>query len=208
MENYIKNNTRKKGEKNWNWMLRTVCHVGHFWHHPLRNITIEHWCTLKCCSNHSITIIQNREKRQEQIQKKKIIGNNISDTVFVIIKWKTIKNNTTKKEKRIEIECLRTALHVYFARIVDRPLRKITIERWCPIKRCSNHSITIKHKNNRDKNKYKRKKKIGNNISDIYKFVIIKWKSIMNNTKKKEIKNWYWNVTYCFPCWLRVRHPN
>ena len=41
------------------------------------------------------------------VQKKKKIGNNISDIVFVfihsfIIKWKTIENNA-KKEKRIEI---------------------------------------------------------------------------------------------------------
>jgi len=39
----------------------------------------------------------------ENRDKKKKIGNNISDIVFVIIKWKTIKNNT-KKEKRIEID--------------------------------------------------------------------------------------------------------
>ena len=91
----IKNNTKKR--RNWNWLLRTVFHVGNAWHRPLRKITIKRWCTFKRCLNHSITIIQKGEKRQEQIQKEKI-GNNISDIVFVtrIIKWKTKKNNTKK----------------------------------------------------------------------------------------------------------------
>ena len=43
------------------------------------------------------------KKRQKQIQKKRNIGDIISNIVFVIIKWKTIKNNT-KKEERNEID--------------------------------------------------------------------------------------------------------
>ena len=40
------------------------------------------------------------EKRdQNKYKRKKTIGKNISDIVFVIIEWKTIKNNTDKKEK-------------------------------------------------------------------------------------------------------------
>ena len=53
---------------------------------------------------------------------------------------RTIKNNTKKRRQRIEIECLRTAHHVDYTG--HRPLRNITIERFCFIKRCSNHSIT------------------------------------------------------------------
>jgi hypothetical protein len=48
--------------------------------------------------------MQQEKLRQEQIQKKKIIGNNISDTVFVIIKWKIIKNNIQiKKKKKLKL---------------------------------------------------------------------------------------------------------
>ena len=47
---------------------------------------------------------------------------------------------TKNKETRIEVECLRTAIHVGYTG--HRPLRKITIERICLLKCCSNHSIT------------------------------------------------------------------
>ena len=41
----------------------------------------------------------NEKKRQEQIPKKKKIGNNISVIQFVILKRKTIKNNIQTKKK-------------------------------------------------------------------------------------------------------------
>ena len=77
--------------------LRTLYHVGDAWHRPLRNITIERWCIIERCSNHSITIIQKKKKRQEQIPKKKKIGNNISDKGFCYYIIETIRKNTTKK---------------------------------------------------------------------------------------------------------------
>ena len=40
------------------------------------------------------------EKRLDKEQIPKKIGNNISDKLFVVIKWKTIKNNTKKKETK------------------------------------------------------------------------------------------------------------
>ena len=83
--------------------LRTGIHGGYTGHRPLRKITIEHFCFIKCCSNHSIARIQQRKKRdkEQKYQKKKRIGNNVSDIQFVIIKWKTIKNNIqTKKETK------------------------------------------------------------------------------------------------------------
>ena len=62
---------------------------------------------------------------------------------------------------------LRTAFHVGYTG--HRPLRKITIEQICISKRCSNHSITrIKQWKKRDKEQIpKRKKKIGEKVSDI-----------------------------------------
>ena len=45
--------------------LRTVTHVGDTGHHPLRKITIERFCIIKHCSNHSITIIQPGKKKQQ-----------------------------------------------------------------------------------------------------------------------------------------------
>ena len=61
------------------------------------------------------------------------------------------------QQKKNEIECLRTVTHV--GDTGHHPLRKITIERSCIIKHCSNHSITIIQKGKkRQKNKYQRKK--------------------------------------------------
>ena len=64
------------------------------------------------------------------------------DIVCNILKWKTIKNNiqTKKGDKELKLKWLRTGKHVGYSG--HRPVRKITIERCCTIKRCSNHSIT------------------------------------------------------------------
>ena len=60
------------------YSLRTEFHVGDAGHRPLRNITIEHICFIKRCSNHLIIIvIQKEDKRPEQIPMKKKIGNNV-----------------------------------------------------------------------------------------------------------------------------------
>ena len=76
-----------------------------------------------------MTIIQQRKKRDtEQIPKrKKKIGNNISDIVLVIIKLKTVKNNTKTRRQRIEIEWLRTGIHGGHSG--HCPVRNITVER-------------------------------------------------------------------------------
>ena len=59
MENYKEQYTNNKRRQRIEIeCLRTVCHGGNAWHRPVRKITIEHWCALKCCSNYSITIIQ------------------------------------------------------------------------------------------------------------------------------------------------------
>ena len=50
--------------------------------------------------NNNNTKWEKEKKRQEQIKRKKKIGYNISDIVFVIIKWKTINNNTNKKGEK------------------------------------------------------------------------------------------------------------
>ena len=62
----------------------------------------------------------------------------------VIIKWKTIKNNiqTTNKKRRQRIEIERGYVPFHVGYTGHRPLRKITIEQICFIKRCSNHSRT------------------------------------------------------------------
>ena len=90
--------------------LRTVLHVGYTGHRPIRNITIERWCLIKCCSNHSITRLQQRKikrhknKCQKGRRKLEIILV-INSLVHVLIKWKTRKNNKqTKRRKRIEIK--------------------------------------------------------------------------------------------------------
>ena len=66
MENYKEQYTNKKRETKelkLKW-LRTVVHVGYTGHRPLRKITIEHLCTIKRCSNHSITRIQQRKNKE------------------------------------------------------------------------------------------------------------------------------------------------
>ena len=42
----------------------------------------------------------------------KKIGNSVSDIQFVILKWKTLKNNIQKKgDKELKLKWLRTAIH-------------------------------------------------------------------------------------------------
>ena len=109
------------------------------------------------------------------------------------------------QQKKNEIECLRTWLHVGDAG--HRPFRNITIEHCCTRKRCSNHSITIIQKGNkRNKNQYQRKKKIGNNILVIYSLSDTKMENNIQTTKKRqriEIEM----VTYWLPCWLLWKPP-
>ena len=71
----------------------------------------------------------------------------------------------------MKLKWLRTFLHVGYSG--HRPLRKITIECICFLKRCSNHSRTIVQKGKKETEEQtpKKKMKIGNNISDIV-FVI------------------------------------
>ena len=123
--------------------LRTGCHVGYTEHRPLRKITIEHWCMHKRCSNHSMTIIQQKKNRdKEQIPK----GRRKLEIILVwysllYTKTENYKEQYTNKkgDKELKLKCLRTVLHGGNA--WHRPLRKITIKRWCSIKCCSNHSI-------------------------------------------------------------------
>ena len=158
MESYKMNNTSKRKTKNEIECVRTVSHGGNAWHRPLRNITSEQSSIIKRCSNHSITKIQHQEKRdKEQIHKrKKKIRNNILlwytcsllDTKME--NYKEQYTNKNKETKELKLKWLRTAFHVGYTG--HRPLRKITIERWCFIKRCSNHSITrIQQRKKRDK---------------------------------------------------------
>ena len=54
------------------------------------------------------------KQRQEQIQKKKKIGNNISDIYNLLLcnKMESYKmNNTSKRKTKNEIECVRTVSH-------------------------------------------------------------------------------------------------
>ena len=60
MENYKEQYTNNKR------LLRTALHVGYTGHRPLRNIIIEHCCMIKCCLNHSRTIIQQRKNRDKE----------------------------------------------------------------------------------------------------------------------------------------------
>ena len=78
--------------------------------------------------------------------------------------YKEQYTNKNKETKELKLKWLRTAFHVGYTG--HRPLRKITIERWCIIKRCFNHSRTIIQKGKKEtQNKNtKTKKKIGNNI--------------------------------------------
>ena len=69
MENY-KEEYKKKGDKELRLKcLRTAVHVGYTGHRPLRNITIEHFCFIKRCSNH-YNIIKRRTKQRKQEKEK------------------------------------------------------------------------------------------------------------------------------------------
>ena len=109
----------------------------------------------------------------------------------------------------MKLKCLRTPSHVGNA--WHRPLGKIAIERYCPLKRCSNHSIARlqQRKKKRQRKNTKRKKKIGNNI--------LVWYSLLD-TKMENYKEQYTNnkrrqrieiemVTYWLPCWLHWTPP-
>ena len=66
MENYTVQYTNKKRETEelkLKW-LRTALHGGQAGDRPLRNITIERWCIIKRCSNHSRTRLQQQEKKE------------------------------------------------------------------------------------------------------------------------------------------------
>ena len=110
MENYKEQYTNKKGDKELKlkW-LRTFSHVGYTGHHPLRKITIEQFCIIKRCSNHSITRIQQRKKKRQRTQipkRKKKIGNNILVGYSLLdTKMENYKEQYTNKkgDKRIEI---------------------------------------------------------------------------------------------------------
>ena len=69
----------------------------------------------KCCSNYSITRIQKRKNRDKnKYQRKKKIGNNISDRYNLLLrnKMESYKmNNTSKRKTKNEIECVRTVSH-------------------------------------------------------------------------------------------------
>ena len=90
--------------------LRTVSHVGYTGHRPLWKITIESWCTLKRCSNYSITRIQqrkNKETKNTNTKRKKKIGNNILVGYSLLdTKMENYKEQYTnnKRRQRIEIE--------------------------------------------------------------------------------------------------------
>ena len=85
-----------------------------------------------------------KKRHKNKYQRKKKIGNNI--LVWYSLQYTKMENykeqyTNNKRRQRIEIEYLRTIFQVDY--IGHRPLRNITIERWCLIKRCSNHSRTI-----------------------------------------------------------------
>ena len=66
MENYKEQYTNKKKktkELKLKW-LRTASHVGYSGHRPVRKITIELIYLIKCCSNRSITRLQQQEKKE------------------------------------------------------------------------------------------------------------------------------------------------
>ena len=115
--------------------LRTASHIKHFWNHPLRNITIELWCTIKRCFNHLITKIQKEKNKIKKREKEN--WKNVSVFKFIIMKSKTRKSNTLEKNWNW---LLHTFFHV--ENTWNHPPRNITIKLWCTIKRCFNHSIT------------------------------------------------------------------
>ena len=130
----------------------------HYW-------TLMLYKTLFKSFNNKITTMENKRQRTNTKRKKKIGNNILVWNSLLDTKMENCKEQYKKKEKIIQIECLRTAIHVDNAWHI--PLRKITIESWCLIKRCSNHSRTIiqQRKNKRQRTQIpKRKKKIGNNI--------------------------------------------
>ena len=68
-----------------------------------------------------------KKETKNKYQKKKKIGNNISDIYSAVIKWKTKKEQYKKKgDKELKLKCLRTTSHVGYTG--HRPLRNITIE--------------------------------------------------------------------------------
>ena len=110
----------------------------------------------------------------------------------------------------MKLKWLRTVSHVGYTG--HRPLRKITIERWCIIKRCSHHSIPRiqQRKKKRQRTQIpKRKKRIGNNILVGYSLLDTKMENYTeqytNNKKEtKELKlKWLRTAIHVVNFWHR-----
>ena len=63
---------------------KNLGHVGYTGHRPVRKITIERSCTRKRCSNHSITRIQQRKKKETKIKNTKKEEENWKKYISVI----------------------------------------------------------------------------------------------------------------------------
>ena len=71
--------------------------------------------------------------------------------------YKEQYTNKNKETKEFKLKWLRTAFHVEYTG--NCPLRKITIEQTCTLKRCFNHSITIIQQRKQKETKNKNTKK-------------------------------------------------
>ena len=154
---------------------------------------------LKYCKSQiwrKFEIIENKKTK-----KQKIGINIISNIVFDIIKWKTMKNNPKKKEDK-ELKLIVTYLIAFVLRVTP-PTSKDhywTLMLYKMLFQAFNNNNTTRKKREAQ---IKRKKKIGNNILVWYR---------MLDTKMENYKKQYTNkrrrqrieieiVTYFLSCW-------
>ena len=113
-----------------------------------------HQKTLFKSFNNKNTTTEKKETKEQIPKGKKKIGNNILVGYSLLdTKMENYKEqeytNKKKEDKELKLKWLRTLLHVGYTG--HRPLRKITIEQICFIKRCSNHSRTrIQQRKNKE----------------------------------------------------------
>ena len=170
MENFKEQYTKKKKTKNWNWMF-TYCEA--CWWRVTPPTSKDHYWTLMLFQTLFKSFKNDKTKRKKETRTntkgRRKLKKILAIRIVCYIKWKTIKNNT-KKKKEIELKCLRTPAQV--GQAGHRPLRNITIDRWCTTKRYSNHSITIKHKGLKRQEQIPKQKIIGNKISELQSVII------------------------------------
>ena len=130
--------------------MKLVTHFVACWLHWTPPISKDHYWTLlhlktlfKSFKNKITTTEKQRDKEHKyqkgrrKLENNILVGYSLLDTN--VENYKEQYTNNKRETKELKLKWLRTGINVGYSG--HRPLRKITIEHLCIIKRCSNHSI-------------------------------------------------------------------